>query len=263
LRFNLAGPDRSDRTVIAASHQLEEHRSELTAFCRRMLGSLDAEDAVQETFLRALRGLDRFERRGTLRAWLYRIATNVCYDVLESRKRRAQPMDLGPAAESTADTLSALAAGAWIEPRPGDRAGPTGDPAELTESRETVSHALAAALRYLPPRQRGVLILREVLRWKASEVAELLGTSVASVNSALQRARATLEARALSAHAPISVDERESELLRRYVRALERYDVAALTELVYEDAIGVLRPVGICPENMTVHGPAGRLRDAA
>jgi RNA polymerase sigma-70 factor (ECF subfamily) len=243
--------------------QLEEHRVELTAFCHRLLGSLDAEDAVQETFVRALRGFDRFESRGTLRAWLYRIATNVCFDVLERRKRSPRPMGLGPTPESTTDTSSALTEAARIEPWPAGRTGPTDDPVEVTESRETVRRALAVALHYLPPKQRAVLILREVLRWKALEVAELLGTSVASVNSALQRARATLEARALSADVPIAVDDAESELLGRYVRAFERYDVAALTELVQEDAIRVLRPVRTCVEKTTAHGAFGSLRDAA
>jgi RNA polymerase sigma-70 factor (ECF subfamily) len=226
---------------MEVTDELEEHRAALMAYCQRRLGSLDAEDAVQETFVRALRGFHRFEGRGTLQAWLYRIARNVCVDMLERRKRAAHPMDLGPAHESITGASSALAEVTWIE-RPAGRVDRSSDPAEISESREAFGRALAAALRYLPPRQRGVLILREVLRWKAFEVAELLETSVASVNSTLQRARATLETKALTADASIRIDEAESELLSRYTRAFERYDVAAVAQLVHDEARG-LRPV--------------------
>jgi RNA polymerase sigma-70 factor, ECF subfamily len=223
--------------LAAVTDELEEHRMALMAYCQRRLGSPDAEDAVQETFVRALRSYDRFEGRGTLRAWLYRIAANVCIDMIEGRKRAGSPMDLGPPHESHIGASSAATDVTWIA-RPGGRVDPSGDPAEISESREAVERALAAALRYLPPRQRGVLILREVLRWRASEVAFLLGTSVASVNSTLQRARATLERSALTPDAPIRIDEAESELLTRYIRAFERYDVDALTRLVNYDARG-------------------------
>lgn len=201
-------------TSPAVADQLEQHRVELTAYCYRMLGSVDAEDAVQETLIRAWRGFDRFEGRAALRSWLYRIATNVCFDLLESRKRRARPVDLGPAREPVFENLNTLPEVTWIEPMPDGRVVPEGDPAEVVAARESVRLAFVAALQHLPPRQRAVLILCEVLRWKASEVAELLDTSVASVNSALQRARATLEASNVSASttAP-SVDAASAELL--------------------------------------------------
>ena len=222
--------------------QLEQFRVELTAFCYRMLGSVEAEDAVQETFIRAWRSFDRFEGRATLRSWLYRIATNVCLDLLEGRKRRARPMDLGPAREPIAENLS-MPEVTWIEPMPDNRIVPEGDPAEVAVARETVRLAFVAALQHLPPKQRAVLILCEVLRWKASEVAELLETSVASVTSALQRARATLEASSVTAATTArSVDEADAELLSRYVDAFERYDMEALTTLIHEDATQSMPP---------------------
>jgi RNA polymerase sigma-70 factor (ECF subfamily) len=224
-------------------HQLEQHRAELTAYCYRMLASpFEAEDAVQETFLRAWRGFDRFEGRAALRSWLYRIATNVCLDMLNGRQRRARPMDLGPAREPVEANLNALPEVTWIQPAP-DELVVSEDPAEVTAVRETVRLAFIAALQHLPPRQRAVLILREVLRWQAAEVAELLETSVASVNSALQRARATLEANKVSAsEIPLSVDEADEELLARYVAAFEAYDMDALTSLIKEDATQSMPP---------------------
>jgi RNA polymerase sigma-70 factor (ECF subfamily) len=223
---------------------LEQHRVELTAYSYRMLGSaFDAEDAVQETLVRAWRSLDRFEGRAALRSWLYRIATNVCLDMLKGRERRARPMDLGPAREPEAANLNTLPEVTWIEPMPDSRVVPDGDPADVLAARETIRLAFVAALQHLPPRQRAVLILCEVLRWKASEVAELLDTSVASVNSALQRARATLGASNVSAEttAP-SVDEADADLLARYVAAFERYDMDALTSLIHEDATQSMPP---------------------
>ena len=222
---------------------LEQHRAELTGYCYRMLGSAEAEDAVQETFLRAWRGFERFEGRAALRSWLYRIATNVCFDMLNGRERRARPMDLGPAREPVAENLSTLPEVTWIEPIPDGRVVPEGDPAEVAQARETIRLAFVAALQHLPPRQRAVLILCEVLRWKASEVAELLETSVASVNSALQRARATLEAsKVTAADTSPSVDGADAELLARYVEAFERYDMDALTSLIHEDATQSMPP---------------------
>ncbi|HUF02387.1 MAG TPA: sigma-70 family RNA polymerase sigma factor [Gaiellaceae bacterium] len=228
--------------TLAVEEQLEQHRVELTAYCYRMLGSVDAEDAVQETFVRAWRAFDRFEGRSALRSWLYRIATNVCFDMLESRKRRARPMDLGPAREPVAENLHTPEV-AWLEPMPDGRLVADGDPAEVFAARESVRLAFVAALQHLPPKQRAVLILCEVLRWKASEVAELLETTVASVNSALQRARATLEERDVtpSMTAP-SDDGASSDLLERYVAAFESYDMAALTELIHEDATQSMPP---------------------
>jgi RNA polymerase sigma-70 factor, ECF subfamily len=224
--------------------QLEQHRSELTAYCYRMLASpFEAEDAVQETMIRAWRGLERFEGRAKLRSWLYRIATNVCLDMLAGRERRARPMDLGPASAPLAEHLNTMPEATWVQPIPDVRVAPEGDPAEVTETRETIKLALIAALQHLPPRQRAVLILCEVLRWKASEVAELLDTSVASVNSALQRARATLEASDVSAaDTSPSVDKADAELLDRYVKAFERYDMEALTSLIQEDATQSMPP---------------------
>jgi RNA polymerase sigma-70 factor, ECF subfamily len=226
----------------AAEQELEQHRTELTAYCYRMLGSpFEAEDAVQETLLRAWRGLDRFEGRAALRSWLYRIATNVCFDMLNARERRARPMDLGPAREPVESNLNALPEVTWIEPVPATALAAESDPAEVAVAHETIRLAFVAALQHLPPRQRAVLILCEVLRWRASEVAELLETSVASVNSALQRARATLETSEVGAdRAPL--DEADRELLSRYVAAFEAYDIEALTSLIHEDATQSMPP---------------------
>ena len=229
-------------TTVAVEQQLEAYRVELTGYCYRMLGSADAEDAVQETFFRAWRSLDRFEGRSALKSWLYRIATNVCLDMLESRKRRARPMDLGPAGEPIVENLRTPDQ-LWIEPIPDALVVPDGDPAEVLVGRESVRLAFVAALQQLPPKQRAVLILCEVLRWQASEVAELLETSVASVNSALQRARATLEAsHATPSTTTPSVDAASEELLRRYVAAFEAYDMDALTSLIREDASQSMPP---------------------
>ena len=234
----------SDTTTGELEQELEGHRRELTAYCYRMLGSgFEAEDAVQETMVRAWRGLDRFEGRSALRSWLYRIATNVCLDMLQGPQRRARPMDLGPS--STADTAlpAGLPENVWVQPVADGRVLPTdGDPAELAAERETIRLAFVAALQHLPPRQRAVLILREVLRWQASEVAELLDTSVASVNSALQRARATLAEVDPDDGGPISVDADQQQLLARYVEAFESYDINSLVSLLQEDATFTMPP---------------------
>ena len=224
--------------------RLEQHRSELTGYCYRMLASpFEAEDAVQETFIRAWRGYDRFEGRAALRSWLYRIATNVCLDQLNGRERRARPMDLGPASVPDGNLLNTLPETTWIQPIPGGGADPAADPLEAAIERDSIRLAFVAALQHLPPRQRAALILCEVLRWKASEVAELLGTSVASVNSALQRARATLAERDVSlGDAPAPLGESDRELLARFVSAFEAYDVDRLTALLREDATQSMPP---------------------
>jgi RNA polymerase sigma-70 factor, ECF subfamily len=218
--------------------QLEEHRRALTGYCYRMLGSpFEAEDAVQETLLRAWRSLERFEGRAALKSWLYRIATNVCMDTLKGRSRRALPMDFGAPQQPLESNLHTRPEATWILPIPGSNLVAAADPADVAVARETIRLAFVAALQHLPPRQRAVLILCEVLRWRAGEVAELLDTTVASVNSALQRARATLEASGLSRDDTAApADEAQRELLARYVDAFQRYDLDALTSLIQQDA---------------------------
>ena len=241
----MAQMQESSLTVnrVAAEQELEQHRRELTAYCYRMLGSpFEAEDAVQETLVRAWRNLDRFEGRAALRSWLYRIATNVCLDMLSARDRRARPMDLGPAREPVESNLNALPEVTWIEPIPESSVAPEGDPAEVAVAHESIRLAFVAALQHLPPRQRAVLILCEVLRWKAAEVAELLETSVASVNSTLQRARATLEATEIDPSPAAELEDSDRELLARYVKAFEAYDIEALTSLIHEDATQSMPP---------------------
>ena len=244
--MNARVPDVEASTLTRdqLEQRFEEHRSELTAYSYRMLASpFEAEDAVQETFIRAWRGIDRFEGRAALRSWLYRIATNVCLDMLSGTERRARPMDFGPSREPVIENANILNEVTWLEPIPDRLVAAGGDPAEVAAGRETIRLAFVAALQHLPPRQRAVLILCEVLRWKASEVAELLETSTASVNSALQRARATLEASDLDiAEAPAQVDEANEELLARYVAAFEAYDMEALTALIHEDATQSMPP---------------------
>jgi RNA polymerase sigma-70 factor (ECF subfamily) len=224
---------------------LERYRVELTAYCYRMLGSaFEAEDAVQETFVRAWRAYDKFEGRSALRSWLYRIATNVCVDMLNSPQRRARPMDLGPARPADTPLGQPLPENAWIEPVPDSRTVPAdGDPADVAVARESIRLAFVAALQRLPARQRAVLILREVLHWHAEEVAELLETTVASVNSALQRARATIAASAdAEPGSAEELDDAKRALLARYVDAFERYDMEALTSLLRQDAVWNMPP---------------------
>ncbi|TMD97879.1 MAG: sigma-70 family RNA polymerase sigma factor [Chloroflexi bacterium] len=228
------------QATIPSAHafgELEAYRSELTAYCYRMLGSpFDAEDAVQDAFVRAWRSRDRFEGRAAMRSWLYRIATNVCLDMLKGKERRARPMDLGPSCEPIESNLRVPEI-PWLEPIPLHLVAPERDPAEVAVSNESIRLAFVAALQHLPARQRAVLILREVLDWQASEVAELLDTSVASVNSALQRARATLaKTQAADPKGATTLSEADRAMLERYVSAFERYDLNALTSLIQEDA---------------------------
>jgi RNA polymerase sigma-70 factor (ECF subfamily) len=228
------------------SDQLEQYRRELTAYCYRMIGSaFDAEDAVQETLVRAWRGIDRFEGRSALRSWLYRIATNVCLDMLGGSQRRARPMDLSQAWSASSPVLSTLPESTWVTPVADDRVlAADGDPAEVALTRESIRLAFVTALQQLPPRQRAVLILREVLSWSAAEVADLLDTTTASVNSALQRARATLATtQADEGDALRPLDEEQQALLGRYVDAFERYDLDALAALLSEDARMTMPPL--------------------
>lgn len=255
--MTLTAPTRSDaegsRPEPPTIEDIEPFRSELTGFCYRMLGSVfEAEDAVQDTMVRAWKSADGFQGRSSLRSWLYRIATNVCLDALNGRNRRARPMDLQGPGRPVIESLGApLTESTFIEPVP-DRmifGAATPDPAEVAALRDSVRLAFLAALQHLPPRQRAVLILRDVLRWSAAEVAELLDTTVASANSALQRARATLSALPHQDDGPpIGTDDLEDEhraLLERYVDAFERYDMAGLVALLHEDATQNMPPFSL------------------
>ena len=230
----------------------EQYRRELTGYCYRMLGSgFEAEDAVQETLVRAWRAIDGFEGRSALRSWLYRIATNVCLDMGRAPQRRARPMDLGPSSTADATLGAALPEHAWVQPVDDRSVLPDGDPAALVEERESIRLAFVAALQHLPAKQRAALILRDVLRWQASEVADLLETTTASVNSALQRARATLEAVQRDGAPTAAVQPEQQELLARYVEAFERYDVAALVALLRDDV-----EFSMPPYDLWLHTPA-------
>lgn len=228
--------------------RLEEHRAALTGHCYRMLGSAsEADDAVQETMVRAWRGLDRLEERAAIRSWLYRIATNVCIDALADRSRRERPVDLG--ADGTVDDpLVALERAHWVEPVSDARALPAdADPAELAVLRQSIRLAFVAALQHLPPRQRAALILTEVVGWSAAEVAEALAMSVPAVNSALQRARSGALDRAqteLAKPAP-PLTSAQTQLLERYVAAFERYDVDELTSLLRQDVAFSMPPYSL------------------
>jgi RNA polymerase sigma-70 factor (ECF subfamily) len=228
--------------------ELDGFRGELTGYCYRMLGSLhDAEDAVQDTLVRAWRAADRFEGRSSLRSWLYRIATNVCIDAIGSRARRATPLEIGGPSEPVAASLADVRAHEeWLEPLPfGTAAGTlSADPADVTAERESVRLAFVAALQHLPARQRAVLILRDVLRWRAEEVAGLLEVSTASANSLLQRARATLaQHQQDEGTRPLApLDEHHQRLLERYLDAFERYDIDAFVALLHEDATQNMPP---------------------
>jgi RNA polymerase sigma-70 factor (ECF subfamily) len=236
--------------MAIAAAQLEQHRAALTGHCYRMMGSaVDADDAVQETMVRAWRGLERFDGRASLRTWLYRIATNVCLDLLGERARRARPTE-SPEPGTPDDALDTLPRTHWLEPVPDARAIPSdADPSEAMVLRQSIRLAFVAALQHLPPKQRAVLLLTEVLGWSAAEVAESLDTSVAAVNSALQRARATLASRNLAeARGPLS--DEQSELVQRYVDAFLRYDVDALVSLLRKDAT-----LSMPPYTLWLRGP--------
>jgi RNA polymerase sigma-70 factor, ECF subfamily len=239
-------PSTTARDIDDLERVLESHRRELRAYAYRMLGSpFEADDAVQETLVRAWKAFDAFEGRSSVRSWLYRIATNVCLDMLENAQRRARPMDLGPAGSADAPLGEPLPEVTWIEPVPDGHLAYAEDPADVAESRESITLAFVSALQHLPPKQRAVLILREVLRWHASEVAELLETSVASVNSALQRARETLARTGADTGSITELDDEHRELLQRYVDAFERYDMDALTSLLKEDASWSMPPYAL------------------
>jgi RNA polymerase sigma-70 factor, ECF subfamily len=230
-----------------ALDELEQHRKALTGYCYRMLGSgFEADDAVQETLVRAWKASESFEGRSAVRSWLYRIAHNVCLDMLRSSQRRARPMEMGPRRSAGDPIGDLLPEGSWITPIPDARVVPEdADPAEIAATRDSIRLAFVAALQHLPASQRAVLILREVLRWQATEVAELLGTSVPSVNSALQRARATLaslDADADGARSPGATTAEQQELLARYVDAFERYDMDSLVTLIHDDARMTMPP---------------------
>jgi RNA polymerase sigma-70 factor (ECF subfamily) len=254
LRPIRVGQDLLERAPVASAVMalgtspgvldLEPLRRELTGYCYRMLGSgSEAEDAVQETMVRAWRAADQFEGRSSLRSWLYRIATNVCIDMGRQVQRRARPMEMGPPSPpDESHHGSMLPEATWITPVPDVRIEPvSGDPAEITEHRESIRLAFVTALQHLPARQRATLILCEVLRWQAAEVAELLETTVAAVNSSLQRARATL-ANLPTDQSPAKLDKADTELLDRYVEAFERYDIDRLVTLLRQDAIMSMPP---------------------
>ncbi|MFE7185969.1 sigma-70 family RNA polymerase sigma factor [Streptomyces erythrochromogenes] len=233
---------------------MDRYRVELTGYCYRMLGSaFDAEDAVQDTYIRAWRSHEKFEGRSSLRSWLYRIATNVCLDLLNAGNKRARPMDLTAPQHQSSAVLNQRPEVTWLEPVPDGRVLPqTADPAEMALAKESVRLAFVAALQHLPAKQRAVLILREVLAWKADEVAQLLDTTVASVNSALQRARATLAGQRMrESESADPLDAEQAKLLEQYLAAFESYDISRLTTLLHEDAV-----LSMPPFDLWLQGPA-------
>lgn len=243
-------------TEAAFERTMDAYRREMISYCYRMLGSwADAEDAVQDTYFRAWRALDAFEGRSQLRSWLYTIATNVCMTMLDGRRRRALPMDIEGPSSSSATLDGRVPEGAWVQPILDRRViDPDADPGDVATSRDTIRLAFIAALQTLPPRQRAVLILRDVLRWRASEVAELLDVTIVSANGLLRRARATLAARHVTAEATTPVDERQRELLVRYVDAFQRLDIDTLVSLLHDDAVLSMPPYALWlqgPQSMT------------
>jgi RNA polymerase sigma-70 factor, ECF subfamily len=255
--------------VIAAQpaiSDLEPYRRELTGYCYRMLGSgFEAEDAVQETMIKALRGASGFEGRSSVRSWLYRIATNVCIDMGRQVQRRARPMELGPASPPDESFLGPSRPEApWVTPiADGKVIDPADDPAEMAVQKESIRLAFVTALQHLPARQRAALVLCEVFSWSAADAAELLNTTVAAINSALQRARATL-AQLPAGGQPRPLDAETSEVVKRYVDAFERYDMDALVKLLHDDAYQSMPPFDMWlqgAENITTWmvqpGPSG------
>src|SRR3954470_24981938 len=230
---------------------VEPYRGELHAHCYRMLASVqDAEDALQETLLRSWRALGRFEGRSSLRSWLYTIATNTCLNQIAKRPKRVLPIDYGPASDPHTPPGEPVVESVWIEPYPDEMLGIEDGyaaPDARYEQREAVELAFIAALQYLPPNQRAVLILREVLGFSAKEVAESLDTTVASVNSALQRARAAVDERGPEQTQQATLrslgDDEVRELVSRYVDAWERNDVEAFTAMLAEDATFAMPPL--------------------
>ncbi len=246
----LAEPSVASRVVAVRAPEteldLESYRRELTGYCYRMMGSgFEAEDAVQETMVRAWRKADGFEGRSSVRSWLYRIATNVCIDMQRQVQRRARPMEMGPASPPDESRLGPpLPEATWVTPVADDRVvGDLSDPADVAEFRESIRLAFVTALQHLPPRQRAALVLCDVLRWPAAEAAELLESSTAAVNSALQRARSTLSE--LPDAAPAPLDQPDAELLERYVAAFEAYDIEGLVAILHDDAIQSMPPFAL------------------
>ncbi|MHA7279998.1 sigma-70 family RNA polymerase sigma factor [Arthrobacter sp. MDT2-2] len=232
---------------------LEASRRELTGYCYRMLGAAsEAEDAVQETMIKAWSRRESFAGESSLRTWLFRIAHNVCVDMLRSPQRRARPMDLGPSTRTADAVLGApLTEGVFVQPIPDERViDPSGDPAAVAEARDTIRLAFIAALQHLPPLQRSALILCEVLRWSAAEVAALLEVTTASINSALQRARRTMAHHEPTAHMPLE-DPAHKELLAKYLRAFESYDMEVLVSLLRDDVV-----LSMPPFDLWLRGPA-------
>jgi RNA polymerase sigma-70 factor (ECF subfamily) len=240
-------------TGTPSIHHLEEHRPALMGHCYRMLGSVcDAEDATQEALIRAWRHLASFDGRASVRTWLYRIATNVCLDELQDRDHRARPMEEGAPSSGTpsVECLVQQPNSHWIEPIPDGRAMPRdADPAHRAVLKQSIRLAFIAALQKLPPKQRATLLLVEVLGFSASEAAETLETSVASVNSALQRARVTLASPV--ADQPADLSDRQKNLLNQYLAAFERYDIDALVSLLRHDATFCMPPY-----SLWLQGPA-------
>jgi RNA polymerase sigma-70 factor (ECF subfamily) len=245
----IVDPATTDAAAIDAAflEQVEPLRRELTAHCYRMLGSVhDAEDLVQETYLRAWRAFHGFDHRSSLRTWMYRIATNVCLTALKSRDRRPLPTGLGAPPGDPTGTLDNRPEVPWLEPLPDamvwSDADP--DPADTAVSRESVRLAFVAALQHLTAQQRAVLILRDVLAWRAAEVAEALDITVAAANSTLQRARAHMQRFTVDDAPPTGAlpDERANDLLERYVAAFESYDIASIVTLLTEDAVWEMPP---------------------